>query len=109
MRKLEGLNSDDAYGSTNHKKSNYTPSKLESNYMYKEVTVTKILEKDKGRIIELETLNNMLEDNIRRLKEENELSQANYEDQIEMYKRMLQEKQEETRRLIKNQELISTK
>jgi hypothetical protein len=92
MRKLDGLGNDDAYGSTNHKKGNYTPEKLESNYMYREVTVAKRLEKDKSRIIELESLNNMLEDNIRRLKEENEVAKGNYEDQIEMYKRMLKEK-----------------
>lgn len=70
--------------------------------MYKEVSIIKKLEPERSKIRELDSLNALLSDNVRHLTEENATLKAGYEQQIEMYKRMLREQEEETKRLIKN-------
>ena len=47
--KLKGL-SPEKYGSVAFKNLSYTPSKLQDNFIYKEVTVTKKIESEKNRI-----------------------------------------------------------
>lgn len=69
--------------------------------MYKEVTITKKIETEKNKIRELESLNALLEDKIKHLTLENQTMKAGYDRQINMYKRMLREQEEETKRLIK--------
>lgn len=58
--KISGL-SPERYGSTAYKNLSYTPSKLQDNIIYREVTVTKKIESEKNRIRELESLNSLLE------------------------------------------------
>jgi hypothetical protein len=53
--------SPERYGSTAYKNLSYTPSKLQDNIIYREVTVTKKIESEKNRIRELESLNSLLE------------------------------------------------
>lgn len=69
-------------GSTTFKNMSYTPEKLESSYMYKEVTINKKVETEKNKIRELESLNALLEDKIRHLTLENQMMKQGAEKQI---------------------------
>lgn len=60
------------------------------------------MENEKNRIRELESLNSLLEEKIRHLTKENETVKGSLELQIEMYKKMLREQEDEARRLIKS-------
>lgn len=50
--RISGL-SPEKYGSTAFKNLSYTPEKLQDNFIYREVTVTKKIESEKNRIREL--------------------------------------------------------
>ena len=99
--KLSGL-SPEKYGSTAYKTLSYTPQKLQDNFIYREVTITKLVETEKNKARELESLNSLLEDNIRHLTRENDTLRRSFDQQVEMYKTTIREQEEETKRLIKN-------
>lgn len=69
--RISGL-SPEKYGSTAFKNLSYTPEKLQDNFIFREVTVTKKIETEKNRIRELESLNSLLEEKIRHLSSENQ-------------------------------------
>jgi predicted RNase H-like nuclease (RuvC/YqgF family) len=92
--KLSGL-SPEKYGKTAFRELSYTPEKLSENFLYKEVTVTKKIEVEKKRIRELESTCAVQVEKIRQLETENETLRKSYQLQIDMYKQMLKEQEDE--------------
>lgn len=93
--------SPEKYGKTAFRELSYTPEKLNENFLYKEVTVTKKIEVEKKRIRELESLTAVQQEKIKQLELEIETVRKSLQLQIEMYKQMLKDQEDEKAKHIK--------
>lgn len=84
--------SPEKYGRTAFRELSYTPEKLTENFLYKEITVTKKIEVEKKRIRELESETAVQAEKIRQLEIEIDTVRKSLTLQIEMYKKMLKDK-----------------
>lgn len=97
---LSGL-SPEKYGRSAFRELSYTPEKLYESFMYKENTSNKRVEEERRRVRELESSNTLHTEKIRQLEVEIETINRSLLLQIDMYKKMLEDKEEEKLRHIK--------
>jgi hypothetical protein len=88
--KLDHL-SPEKFGKSAYASLSYTPSKLASNVLFKEVSSMRKVEESSSKAREWEALNNFLKDKLKHLQEEKEGIEQTLTQQIAMYKRMISE------------------
>lgn len=96
--------SPEKFGRSAFRELSYTPEKLVETILYKDVASNKKLELEKKRIRELESEVAVQGEKVRQLELEVDTVRKSLTMQIDMYKKMLKDKEEEHARLIKSQQ-----